>query len=147
MTESTDPREALKSADVAVRAAAARELAANGKFGDVELLVELAKSDKSPSVRLYAAAAAADIATRSEPGPAQRMRLVELFRTFDPGHNPSLLMVLAAVPDLAGVERLGRLMRDPRSDVRSGAITALRRMSTRPGSEKLLAGAVRGFLE
>src|SRR3712207_6547865 len=129
MTETPDPREGLKSPDVAVRTAAARELAASGKFADVEVLVELAKTDKSPSVRLSAAAAAADIATRSEPGPAQRKRLVELFRTFDPGHNPSLLMVLAAVPDAAGVERLGRLLRDPRQDVRNGAITALRRMS------------------
>lgn len=147
MAETVDPREALGSNDVAVRTQAARDLAADGSFADLPVLVETAKSDKSPSVRLYAAAAAADVAMKRPLRPAERRAILELFRTWDPGHNPSLLMVLAAVPDQDGLERLGRLARDPRSDVRSGAITALRRMNTLPGADKLLAESVRRWLD
>src|SRR5690606_32336998 len=92
--------------------------------------------DASPSVRLYTAAAAADIVCRMR-GVNGRARLTRQQRellqtwvkTFDPGINPSLLMLLSAVADQSAVDRLGRMLKDPRNGVRAGAATALRRMS------------------
>lgn len=146
MPETVDPRQALKSDDVAVRTAGARDLAGSGTFADALALIELAKGDKSPSVRLYAAAGAADILMRTGLDPDGRRAVVDSVKSFDPGKNPALLMVMAAVPDAEGVERLGRLMRDPRSDVRAGATAALKRMAGTPDADRLLAEAVRSWL-
>ena len=60
MGETEDPRQALSSKDVAIRAAATRDLARCGGWDDVVSLVQHAKEDKSSAVRLYAAASAAD---------------------------------------------------------------------------------------
>ena len=66
MTEPTeDPRDALESDDVAVRVAGARVLAERGTQEDLPRLIKIAREDKSPSVRLYAAAAASDVAMRN----------------------------------------------------------------------------------
>lgn len=146
MAETVDPRQALDSDDVAVRTAGARDLAAVGAVDDAFRLIEMAKSDKSPSVRLYAAAAAADIVYRVGLDADQRRRCVEAVQSFDPGRNPSLLMVFAAVVDRTGIDRLGRLMRDPRSDVRAGAFAAVKRMSRLPGAEAVLPAAVSAWL-
>lgn len=146
MPETVDPRQALRSDDVAVRAAGARDLAGSGTFADALVLIELAKADKSPSVRLYAAAGAADIVMREGLDSVGRRAVVDAVRSFDPGRNPALLMVMAAVPDAEGIDRLGRLMRDPRSDVRGGATAALKRMAGTPDADRLLAEAVRGWL-
>lgn len=129
-----DPRVALRQGDVAERAAAARELAQAGTWEDLSELVTLAKEDNSPSVRLYTAAAAADIVCRMRShGPAltseQRTLVSDWVKTFDPGHNPSLLMMLSAVADGPTVDRLGRMLKDPRNGVRAGAAAALRRMA------------------
>ncbi|HHO51548.1 MAG TPA: tetratricopeptide repeat protein [Deltaproteobacteria bacterium] len=137
MGETDDPHRALKSKDVSERAAAARDLAREGSFDDVPILIELALTDKSPSVRLYTAAAAADVAMRtaSAADEAQRRAVLAQIQGSDPGHNPSLLMVLAAIPEAAVVQRLGRILRDPRYDVRIGAATALRRMAVGGGAD------------
>lgn len=150
MGETDDPHAALKSKDVSERAAAARDLARDGSFDDVSVLVELATSDKSPSVRLYTAAAAADVAMRTAATAteAQRRAVVSAVQGFDPGQNPSLLMVLAAVPEPPVIKRLGRILRDPRYDVRIGAATALRRMavSGTHDTDALLSEAFGGWL-
>jgi hypothetical protein len=146
--ETKDPRAALTSDDVHVRTAAARDLALHGTQDDLPLLVGLAKTDKSPSVRLGAAAAAADVAMRyrTELTAEARAAIDDALKGYDPGKNPSLLLVLAAVTTPKDLERLGRLLRDPRSDVRAAAATALRRLA----SEAAVTGledAVRGWLD
>ena len=131
MAEPTGPHEALKSRDVTVRAAAARDLAKIGDVKDLPVLLDLARSDKSPSVRLYTAASAADVAIRNAASltEADEEALLAAATGGDPGANPSLLMVLAAVPSAAVLGRLGRILRDPRYDVRAGATTTVRRMA------------------
>jgi len=136
MSETEDPRAALADGDVTARAAAARELARTGTWSDLALLVKLAKTDKSPSVRLYTAAAASDI-TAKHRGAAGQKRMTrkqasevqDWVKSFDPGINPSLLMMLSGVANTDAIKRLGRMLRDPRNGVRAGAATALRRMS------------------
>jgi hypothetical protein len=146
MGETEDPRAALRSDDVAIRTAGARDLATRGSLDDGMVLLDLAIGDRSPSVRLYAAAAAAEILLRSEPARAEQVRILDRLKAFDPGYNPALLMVLAATPDADGIERLGRLLRDPRSDVRSGAQAALKRLAVRSPDDPRVADAVRAWL-
>ena len=128
--ETDDPRVALGATSVATRCAAARDLAAIGDWSDLDALVARGWTDKSMAVRLYAAAAAADIAQRSRPEltTAQAQALVQYAFGGDPGHNPSMLMLVAPVETTEVLTRLGRILRDPRSDVRLGVLTALRRM-------------------
>src|SRR5262245_47136144 len=99
MGETGDPRAALESDDVAVRAAGVRDLGAQGVLDDALALVDLAIQDRSPSVRLYAAAAAAEIVMRSSLDPDDQRQILDRLKAFDPGFNPALLMVLAATPD------------------------------------------------
>ena len=155
MSQSEDPRAALKSGDVTTRAAAARDLARAGSWDDLSVLVHMAKSDKSPSVRLYTAAAACDIAARfrgaagqTRMTPQQAVEVQDWLKSFDPIANPSLLMMLSAVADASSIKRLGRMLRDPRSGVRTGAATALRRMAVSAAAlgDDALAEAVRGWL-
>lgn len=119
----------LSSSDVQERTAAVRALGERRDFADFPRLVALATTDKSPSVRLTAAAVAGDVVVAQKRTPAQRKAILEALRTIDPGTNPPIVLALAAVRDDAGLERLGRLLRDPRSDVRMAAATALRRMA------------------
>ncbi|MEZ4237694.1 MAG: hypothetical protein R3F59_16410 [Myxococcota bacterium] len=146
MPETEDPRKALDSSDVTERAAGARDLAASGTYEDALRLVAQARDDKSLSVRLGAAGAAAAILFRASLTDAQRAEIVAALDGFDPGRNPSLAMVLAPVVDEAGIGRLGRMMRDPRSEVRAASLAALRQMSLRPEAEAVLPPAVRGWL-
>ncbi|MCB9688458.1 MAG: hypothetical protein H6735_25705 [Alphaproteobacteria bacterium] len=146
MGEGGDPRDALGSTDVAERTAAARELATSGTPADLELLLGLAQTDKSPSVRLYAAAAASEIATREVLDQERRQQVLDALRAWDPGTNPSLVLVFAGIADAAGIKRLGLLLRDPRRDVRTAAATAVRRMASLPQAPKILAGEVGGWL-
>ena len=151
MSDSEDPRTALTNGDVTARAAAARELARIGTWKDLAVLVDMAKSDKSPSVRLYTAAAASDIVARKRGAAGQKKmtrkqadEVQDWVKSFDPGINPSLLMMLSAVADAASIKRLGLMLRDPRNGVRSGAATALRRMavsSAAMGDEALAVAA------
>ncbi|MCB9667986.1 MAG: hypothetical protein H6736_17010 [Alphaproteobacteria bacterium] len=134
--ETEDPRASLGVKDVSVRAAAARDLARMGTVDDVPLLLEHVRTDKSPSVRLYAAAGAAEILARHrgayDQAPldrdAQRAVLQEI-GTVDPGLSPSVLLCYAPFPEPAVLKRLDRMLRDPRQDVRLGATQALRRMA------------------
>jgi hypothetical protein len=116
---------------VAIRVAAARILAERGSQEDLPRLITIAREDKSPSVRLYAAAAASDVAMRNRRAltDAARSAIGQALKGYDPGKNPSLLLVLSAVREPGDLERLGRLLRDPRSEVRSAAATALRRLA------------------
>ena len=146
MPETEDPRTALGSKDVTERAAAARDLGKIGTFDDAMQLIALAKGDKSPSVQLHAAGAAGDILFRTELDAARRKAVIDEVKAFDPARNPSLLMALGAVVDDDGIGRLGRLLRDPRSGVRMGAMAALKRMSTLPQAADRLPDAVRRWL-
>ena len=64
MVGQVDSTEALRVGDVTARSAAAQSLVAEGEWPEVEALVVCAMTDKSPSVRLVAAASAADIVAR-----------------------------------------------------------------------------------
>lgn len=136
MLETEDPREALEAKDLPTQAAAARDLALIGTWDDVGRLLELATSHKRTGLRLSAAAAAADILHRFRTGAAgeslgrDRVQFVlDWTKSNDPGVNPSALMLLSAIPERAVIDRLGRLLRDPRGDVRAGAAVAVRRMA------------------
>ncbi len=131
-----DPRSALGDKQISVRAAAARHLARIGEFDDVEGLIAMATEDKSPSVRLYAAAAAVSILMRGRgvyggtPWSAkQREAVLSAVSTADPARTPSLLLCYAAFPETTVIKRLVRMLRDPRYGVRAGAAAALRRMA------------------
>lgn len=140
-----DP-DGLTSSDVQERTAAVRALGARGDFADFGRLVELAKSDRSPSVRLTAAGVAGDLAVRARRTAGERRQILDALRVVDPGTNPPLVLVLAAVRDDAGLDRLGRLLRDPRSDVRMAAATAVRRMANLDQGEVDLPGHVGSWL-
>jgi hypothetical protein len=133
--ETKDPRAEVLTGTVTNRAAAARDLATVGTWEDLPSLVALGWSDKSTSVRLYTAAAAADIIGRERGAygqgslsPAQRDQVFEWAFGGDPGRNPSMLMLASAIDEPRTLGRLARILRDPRSDVRFGAVTAVRRM-------------------
>lgn len=155
MGKTDDARAALLKGDVATRTAAARALARDGRFADVEALVDRAAHDKSPSLRLYAAAAAADILARRRGAAgqkkltkAQRAQVHDLLRPIDPGVNPGLLMLWSAVADKTALDRLGRMLRDPRNGVRAGAAMAVRRMalSAAAATDKSIPKAVHGWI-
>lgn len=150
MSDKVDPRAALLDGDVAQRAAAARVLACEGGWDDLAQLVDVAKSDSSASVRLYAAGAAADIALRARRdgalGSDRAAQILEWIRAFDPDVNPGLLMLLAAVATGPALERLGRMLRDPRNGVRVGAAMALRRAALSAASDPSAVALVLGGL-
>lgn len=134
--ETEDPREALQARDLPVQAAGARDLALMGEWRDLTPLLELAGTARRTGLRLITAAAAADIVHRyrtgrAEPAPttAQVTALLDRVKLLDPAANPNALMVLSAFPEPSVLERLGRLLRDPRNTVRLGAQIALRRMA------------------
>ncbi len=132
--ETEQPREAILKGDVATRSAAARDLARIGNFKDLPTLIELATTHKSSAIRLYTAAAAASILSRYRglPGHSKLTRkqedeVLQLVTGTDPGINPPLLMALSALKANKVVDRLGRMLRDPRNTVRAGAAAAVRR--------------------
>lgn len=134
--ETEDPRAAIQDKSVAVRSAGCRDLARAGGWDDVEPLVRLGWTDPSPAVRLYAAAAAADLVGRRRGAhgqtpltPAEAAAVRGWAFGGDPGACPSMLMLAAPLTGDDVLRRLGRILRDPRVDVRLGAITALRRMA------------------
>jgi len=150
-----DARDRLTTGQVKDRAAAARELAERGDWSDMELLVRAATTEKSPSVRLYAAAAAADIAAAHRGASGQRKmtrkqrdELHTWAGSIDPVDNPSILGLLSAAGDKRAVDRLCRALRDPRSGVRAGAAIALRRLalSAAAADDRYLPGAIRKLL-
>lgn len=155
--ETEDPRDALQNGDVTAKTAGARDLARVGTVDDVPALLEAVRGDKSPSVRLYAAAGAAEILARHRGAYDQeslpndvKARILADVQSVDPGRAPSILLCYAAFPDAAVLKRLVRMLREPRQAVRSGAGAALRRMAlsgatTRegPGIREWVAEALR----
>jgi len=134
--ETEDPRVALQDKSVAVRAAAARDLSKVGTPDDLAALVAIAIDEKSSALRLYAAAAAADILHRHRAATgkakltkAQIAQVHQWVKGYDPGKNPGLLMMLSAIPDEESRTRLVRMLKDPRNGVRGGALVAIRRMA------------------
>ena len=131
MTKVDEARAALQGKDVAERAAAARVLASHGVWSDIDGLLAIAMGDKSPSLRIYTAAAATRIVLRTrmagELGSAEERAVLEALRRYNPQGNPTILMVLGALGTSTARSRLGRLLRDPHSDVRLAAAAAVRR--------------------
>jgi tetratricopeptide (TPR) repeat protein len=134
--ETENPREALDAKDVTTRAAAARDIGRIGEWADLPKLVKMATEDKSSAVRLYTAAAVGDILARHRGAAgqtgldaSQREQVHAWFKGIDPGTNPAVLLWLAGVADASALDRLGRMLRDPRNEVRAGATVALRRLA------------------
>lgn len=133
MPETSDPYEALASKQVKDQAAGARDLARDGKWSDMELLVGKATTSKSAAVRLYAAAAASDIVHRERlAGTVDRQRehqILAWVSSANPDLSAGLLMLMSAVTHRKALDRIGRFLRDPRNGVRAGAVATLRRMA------------------
>ncbi|MFK7926597.1 MAG: tol-pal system YbgF family protein [Myxococcota bacterium] len=134
--ETEDPRAAIAAKDLPTQAAGARDLARIGTWDDVDDLLDLAMNHKRTGLKLIAASAAADIVHRYRTGTAgeplgdeRAEDLASWVKRTDPGINPGILMLLSAVPTPKVIDRLGRLLRDPRGDVRTGAAVAVRRMA------------------
>lgn len=152
--ETDDPRVALGAKDVTTRSAAARDLAKIGTWDDLPELVRMATEDKSSAVRLYTAAAAADIVNRHRGAAGQtamtdeqRKQVRDWVKGLDPGHNTGIVMMLSALADKPALDQLGRMLRDPRNGVRAGATTALRRMAlSAAGNDEVVRDAVAGWL-
>ncbi|MCB9665571.1 MAG: hypothetical protein H6732_15780 [Alphaproteobacteria bacterium] len=146
--ETDDPRASLGARSVSERCAAARDLARHGGWDDLPELVARGWTDPSMPVRLYAAAAAADILGRRRGAVGQdTLSSEEEAQTLrwafggDPGENPSMLMLAAPVQSEDCFRRLARVVRDPRSDVRLGVVTAVRRMALSATAERERIGA------
>lgn len=134
MPETENPVQALSAKELPVRAAAARDLALLGGPEHLALLVDRAIHDISPGVRLSCAAAAADILSRHRLGAraeavpaAQRAELLRQACACEPGVNPGLFAVLGTLDLPAGWRRILVGLRDPRADVRAGAVVGVHR--------------------
>jgi len=135
VTKQADALDSLASGGISERAEAVREL---GRLGDEQVLDTLLTAtlqDKSPAVRLAAASAAADVLARYRLEPyregfasSRRAELILQLRSIDPGRNTGLFQVLACAGEPAVVRNLGRGVRDPRVDVRTGALVGLERL-------------------
>lgn len=136
MGETEDPYAALGEKAVSRRAAATRDLARTGTVDDALALIGVATTDKSTSIRLVAASAAAEILMRHRGAAGQtrltaeeRAEVVRRVGAGDPAANPTLMLCYAAIPETAVIQRLTRALRDPRNGVRAGAVAAIRRMA------------------
>lgn len=133
MAETPDPIAALASPKLPIRAAGARDLAAAGGPEHLERLIDLAVRDPSPGVRLGVAAAAADILSRLRSPShaaghlpeATRRALYERFFRADPGLNAGLFQVVGTLDLPETLPRILLGLRDPRADVRVGALVGL----------------------
>jgi len=137
MTETPDPLKALEGKSIAERAAGARDLSQVGDPSHLVRLAEVAGSDRSPGVRLSAAAAAADILSRHRVGPAvkkigpkKRRTLSDLYRRIDPSVNPGVFSVFGCLDTPSALDAIRGGLRDPRGDVRLGAAVGLLRLCT-----------------
>ncbi|MSP54804.1 MAG: hypothetical protein EXR69_04245 [Myxococcales bacterium] len=136
MPETVDPVVSLEAKELPVRAAAARDLAVLGTVEHLDLLVRRAIDDPSPGVRLGCAAAAADILSRHRTSPAadrvtaeHRAALLLAVGKADPSHNVGLFQVCGALGTEAATHRILIGLRDPRSDVRAGALVGCLRLA------------------
>ena len=126
----------LDAEDVPTRVAAVRELGLHGKPDVIPRLVDLARTDSSPAIRLATAAAAADILSRYRVGKRakelnleERRKLLALFNGIDPGVNSGLFSMLASLGLPEAVGRISIGLRDPRGGVRVGAAVGLLRLA------------------
>ncbi len=137
MTETPDPIKALDGKSISERAAGARDLSQMGTVKELVRLAEVAGTDRSPGVRLSAAAAAADILSRHRVGDGtkgvgvkRRNTLTELYRRINPATNPGVFSVFGCLDRPAAVDAICGGLRDPRGDVRLGAAVGLMRLCT-----------------
>lgn len=145
--ETADPVAALSAPQISTRCAGARDLAATGGPEHLDRLVDMAIRDPSSGVRLGCAAAVADILSRLRmPGAADalpeaaRRALFDRVQRADPGINPGLFQVAGTIGLPEGVNRILLALRDPRADVRVGAVVGLYRLAasaTRNGDVEL----------
>lgn len=140
---------ALDAREVSVRAAAARDLSASGSPDTLERLLRLAEADPSPAVRLGCASAAADVLSRHRSGPAadavtdaQRADWLTRVAGSDPSHNVGLFQVCGALGTPAALTRILTGLRDPRADVRTGAVVGLMRFASSAASPDDLEATV-----
>ncbi|MBN1336130.1 MAG: hypothetical protein JXB39_09230 [Deltaproteobacteria bacterium] len=125
----------LEAPGIAERAETARILGRTGGPAAIEPLLERAVGDRSAGVRLAAAGAVADILSRHRLPPrreavpdAVRDALVRRVRSIDPGLNPGLFQVVATSGAPGAIRALVPGLRDPRADVRTGALVGLERL-------------------
>ena len=135
LPENADPIAALKHKQIAVRASACRDLSRAGRLEHLPLLIELARVDRSPAVRLGCAAAASDILSRHRLGPARealdaagRDALLRACTGIDPAHNPGLFAILACLDAPGSLRRILVGLKDLRGEVRLGASVGLMRL-------------------
>ncbi|NCG20601.1 MAG: hypothetical protein GWP91_16450 [Rhodobacterales bacterium] len=156
MTHPNDPRELLSHKDVSTRATAVRAIGLQGNWDDLALMITKATDDKSPSVRLNAAASAVEIASRYRGAAGQqsmtrgqKTQIFDALKRLDPAKNPGLLLLLSAVADQKALDRLGRMLRDPHVGVRQAATIAVRRLvlSAAAQGDERAENAVRTWLE
>ena len=133
--ETPDPLAALQSKDISDRAAGCRDLSLMGTVENLEVLAELAAADKSPGVRLNAAAAAADILSRCRNGEAraalsdeQRDAFVSVFGRINPAVNAGVFPIMACLDHAKSRQMIFGGLRDPQADVRLGAAVGLMRL-------------------
>ena len=135
--ETDDPVAALASKSIADRAAACRDLSRVGTVEHIDALTERAADDKSPGVRLNAAAAVADILSRCRVGAArdelnddQRDVYLASFGRINPVHNGGVFPMVATLDRPKSLSILQGGLRDPRADVRLAAAVGLMRLCT-----------------
>jgi len=154
--ETNDPIAALLSKRISDRAAGARDLSLMGGVEHLERLAGLAGQDRSPAVRLGAAAAAADILSRVRVGSARkrlknpkRDELIELFRRVDPNKNAGVFSILACVDRPQSFHLIAGGLRDPHADTRLGASVGLMRLCSSISVQKntKLAAAVVALMQ
>jgi hypothetical protein len=133
--ETTDPVAALGSKSIADRAAGCRDLSSIGTVENISEIALLAGGDKSPGVRLCAAAAVADILSRCRVGDArkqldddQRDVYLAMFSRIDPALNAGVFPMIATLDRPRSLSIVAGGLRDPRGDVRLGAAVGLMRL-------------------
>jgi hypothetical protein len=153
--ETTDPVAALKSKSISDRAAGCRDLSLVGTVDHLDALAGLAGGDRSPGVRLSAAAAAADILSRCRIGEGkdalnddQRDVYLATFSRIDPVLNGGVFPMLAVLDRPRSLQMIQGGLRDPRADVRLAAAVGLMRLCSSVGvaEDKELEETVVGLL-
>ncbi|MFH1467693.1 MAG: hypothetical protein ABIO70_25125 [Pseudomonadota bacterium] len=135
MSKQVGDQDPLQSPRLSERVEAVRQLGVAGGPEVLDTLLDMALEDRSSGVRLAAASAAADILSRSRLAPrredlseAARRAILQRLRAVDPGRNTSLFQVLASVGLPEALLPIARGVRDPRVDVRTGALVGLARL-------------------
>ncbi len=124
--------EMLQSKEVAVRADGVRGIAQTPSVQGLDLLVSLVQSERSAAVAMVAADAATQMAItlrRQNAGTIPEGwsgKLAKAAFASDPVRNPTQLQLASFDSSRANLGRLRRALRDTRSDVRRGALEALR---------------------